>query len=1581
MKIKNGYRICSALVAVFVLLSSFSGACYAIAADGAAVNGDAAKSSGTARDSVAEADIWDGSVAKDYSGGYGTKLAPYIIETPEQFALLASKCSAGGADTVGRYYRLANDIYLNNISDYNWKETAKPWTYGLSGAFKGHLDGNGYAVKGIYIKENSPEKKEMFAGMFSTLNAGATIQDFGIEYSHFEVTNASAQYFVGSFAGHVGNAEGDNALIRCYVDETVTVLGDFVGGLLGGTQQNISFLIDSCYATADIRRNSWQKGRLGGIVGDAWGPVGNRLIQNCYYASGQQMQPTDNCVDSWKYKNVYGFGQSDGNIYVSSKVLMYGDSAKESMPKLDYENVWETVKGQTPRLRKPVDAAESLDSQIKDKPYYRAAKLLSSLNIMYPRSERDYGEDDEMTRAETCAIICKFLGMKDSDIAALTADYKDVDKDYWAFPYIAAATSLKIVGGDGNGNFNPEAKVTANEAIKMIVGALGYERYAAAEGGYPIGYRTAAGSLGILKKVTFSDGLDTPILRKQLATVLYNALDVEVSEKADDITASKKTALEGYHGVYKDKGTVVTSQRSTITNQVKNPGKIMIDDTEYKSKLDFTPYLGLPCDFYYKEDNHGDEKEVIVFFPNEGRVKRTEVDFDDISGIRGAGNNITVEYYNEKDSKKEITLENPIVMYNDYRESFADTAAAADFIKNNMNNGTAVLLTNDGKDSKDIIFVNNYKAYVVSKVNVTDKKIYYRIFAAKPTEGGMLDFSDLDAEDEILLFDEAGEKIGFEDLKQNDVIMVYSSADGGKHTVIQSQRQLNGAIDSRKMIKAAEKKEIINPVTVPVSTIDFSNLNIVMAHPWAFDVKGNSLIQNTPYRMWLSTTAEMEKSEMLDPQTLNDSDYGGIKGKMDPNAGGPTAFGGKLVHLRSRYIDKNAYRLYITENLYDLEKLQVGETYKVSAWIYLSNPTEHSSGRATPGEKMQYRMWLQNDNAAIAPEFAGRPNYNAGGPAETNPNATENGENKLPAAVEENKWTKLTLTYKITQQNKKACNIRFDDYGSTTVAKDFFVAGFEVEKLAMPDGSVYIDKEPEIPIDTARYSVKVKGEEYKPVDSFLSSLLDVGQTYTLLLDNNNKIAGYISSVNEDNYGLLLDAARKESTLEKGIRVKILTTDGTVETYDTLESITAYNGSEIAKVKAESLITNEPIDITTSHYLWSTDNAKNFKGSTRTWFDDTTKSKAACRRVVYYKTNSDGVITSIIVPSAPEALEKSKIVFRNNSSAPMTYNTELKLVSIYNASKRTDFSYHLADDAVVFEANCMNYDLEDYRVLKNGVKDFAKDRWEYAQLYSFPKSENIDFVVSISTGPKVTSMGTVIVKGVGQGTDGYTLYGYYKGQEFERNIRPGTRLMENNWATTNSRDTGEFLTEKNAAENVGRLPVCLAYESNFMGNTDTPEVTPDTLNEGDIVRVAENEDGEIKYVEVVMRKDRGLIQTFTSYAANNGYMLYSGDEDIRCGRVGAVDSFGSMIKFTSYVWGGTETCVSSRLEGTDWQSRPISEVNLFTNPAFAASVTVYDFKTGKAYAGKKTDCDTGDYVVVVGSLKSPRELFILKNYSV
>ena len=1440
MRIKNGYRICSALVAVFVLLSSFSGACYAIAADGAAVNGDEAKSSGTARDSVAEADIWDGSVAKDYSGGYGTKLAPYIIETPEQFALLASKCSAGGADTVGRYYRLANDIYLNDISDYNWKEKAKPWTYGLSGAFKGHLDGNGYAVKGIYIKENSPEKKEMFAGMFSTLNAGATIQDFGIEYSHFEVTNASAQYFVGSFAGHVGNAEGDNALIRCYVDETVTVLGDFVGGLLGGTQQNISFLIDSCYATADIRRNSSQKGRLGGIVGDAWGPVGNRLIQNCYYASGQQMQPTDNCVDSWKYKNVYGFGQSDGNIYVSSKVLMYGDSAKESMPKLDYENVWETVKGQTPRLRKPVDAAESLDSQIKDKPYYRAAKLLSSLNIMYPRSESADGEDDEMTRAETCAIICKFLGMKDSDIAALTVDYKDVGKDYWAFPYIAAATSLKIVGGDGNGNFNPEAKVTANEAIKMIVGALGYERYAAAEGGYPIGYRTAAGSLGILKKVTFSDGLDTPILRKQLATVLYNALDVEVSEKADDITASKKTALEGYHGVYKDKGTVVTSQRSTITNQVKNPGKIMIDDTEYKSKLDFTPYLGLPCDFYYKADNHGDE---------------------------------------------------------------------------------------------------------------------------------------------ILLFDEAGEKIGFEDLKQNDVIMVYSSADGGKHTVIQSQRQLNGAIDSRKMIKAAEQKEIINPVTVPVSTIDFSNLNIVKAHSWAFDVKGNSLIQNTPYRMWLSTTAEMEKSEMLDPQTLNDSDYGGIKGKMDPNAGGPTAFGGKLVHLRSRYIDKNAYRLYITENLYDLEKLQVGETYKVSAWVYLSNPTEHSSGRATPGEKMQYRMWLQNDNAAIAPEFAGRPNYNAGGPAETNPNATENGENKLPAAVEENKWTKLTLTYKITQQNKKACNIRFDDYGSTTVAKDFFVAGFEVEKLAMPDGSVYIDKGPEIPIDTARYSVKVKGEEYKPVDSFLSSLLDVGQTYTLLLDNNNKIAGYISSVNEDNYGLLLDAARKESTLEKGIRVKILTTDGTVETYDTLESITAYNGSEIAKVKAESLITNEPIDITTSHYLWSTDNAKNFKGSTRTWFDDTTKSKAACRRVVYYKTNSDGVITSIIVPSAPEALEKSKIVFRNNSSAPMTYNTELKLVSIYNATKRTDFSYHLADDAVVFEANCMNYDLEDYRVLKNGVKDFAKDRWEYAQLYSFPKSENIDFVVSISTGPKVTSMGTVIVKGIGQGTDGYTLYGYYKGQEFERNIRPGTRLMENNWATTNSRDTGEFLTEKNAAENVGRLPVCLAYESNFMGNTDTPEVTPDTLNEGDIVRVAENGDGEIKYVEVVMRKDRGLIQTFTSYAANNGYMLYSGDEDIRCGRVGAVDSFGSMIKFTSYVWGGTETCVSSRLEGTDWQSRPISEVNLFTNPAFAASVTVYDFKTGKAYAGKKTDCDTGDYVVVVGSLKSPRELFILKNYSV
>lgn len=56
---------------------------------------------------------WDGTTAKFFACGAGTKRSPYIILTAEQLAKLSFAIGAGDKDFNGKYFRLEADILLN----------------------------------------------------------------------------------------------------------------------------------------------------------------------------------------------------------------------------------------------------------------------------------------------------------------------------------------------------------------------------------------------------------------------------------------------------------------------------------------------------------------------------------------------------------------------------------------------------------------------------------------------------------------------------------------------------------------------------------------------------------------------------------------------------------------------------------------------------------------------------------------------------------------------------------------------------------------------------------------------------------------------------------------------------------------------------------------------------------------------------------------------------------------------------------------------------------------------------------------------------------------------------------------------------------------------------------------------------------------------------------------------------------------------------------------------------------------------------------------------------------------------------
>lgn len=194
--------------------------------------------------------VWDGMVADSYAGGAGTSSEPYLIATAAQLAKVAYDTNYAKTP-VEKYYKLIEDIYLNDISNWDsWVFTAPVNNWipigNSSHPFQGQFDGDGHVIYGVYIN-----KSEDYQGIFGYNNASKII-NLGSEYSYIIGKNC-----VGGIVGY-NNSDG-NTTNNCY--NTGFVSGTtYVGGIVGdGGAANPT----SCYNVGEISGNSY----VGGIAG------------------------------------------------------------------------------------------------------------------------------------------------------------------------------------------------------------------------------------------------------------------------------------------------------------------------------------------------------------------------------------------------------------------------------------------------------------------------------------------------------------------------------------------------------------------------------------------------------------------------------------------------------------------------------------------------------------------------------------------------------------------------------------------------------------------------------------------------------------------------------------------------------------------------------------------------------------------------------------------------------------------------------------------------------------------------------------------------------------------------------------------------------------------------------------------------------------------------------------------------------------------------------------------------------------------------------------------------------------------
>ncbi len=1243
--------------------------------------------------------------------------------------------------------------------------------------------------------------------------------------------------------------------------------------------------------------------------------------------------------------------------------------------------------------------------------YDDAVQLLSALKIMEGNEDGDFAPNATLTRAEMSALAIRFLGMGSVSSGIESVSYNDVADDFWGKSYIDMATALELVNGNGDGTFNPEGEVTAEEAIKIIVCALGYEAKAAERGGWPMGYLRVATELELMDGISFPNGYSTAIPRWKTAILLFNALDANLMEKkvyGDDgffAVNENATALSEYHRIAKDEGVVEATYTTALSGQKLDPEDVVIDGVKYTSKLNMESATGYKVKFYYTLDDKPVKKEIVAYFLITDDEDQTVIDFDDVLSVEVSSSfDISITYYQNGKREKKLIAKNPNVMYNSKSESFATGADLQEFLKNNTNQGRYVYVKNN---DNNVLFVENYDAYVVAMADDNNKRIIYNVYENGAVNNATLDLSDDDAPDrKVFVYGEDGSEIALTDLSANDVIMVYKSSDEDLIKIYQVRNTVTGIINQREIVPDIGDEEDTTPTPTPEPTpywvdpieVNMDGFNRTSATPGTYEAcsgyKGEKVQDGRTIKLISTAFGASSQGYWGVGKWTNMMKTSGSWGMTDtvnvnPNyndANRPAILGDTVFNLDRgdvRWGSDNASSATAAgfEDIYFGDEINVGDTVRITAWVYAYNIRKNLQDKTKVEDQINadvnFRMWLTDT----------KTEYNL---------KADNKRLSVNVPAKANQWTKVVLETTLKSDDLVARNLYIDNKVPDTepMPSAMLFAGVKVERMVDP-GYREVEPRPDVPIDSTNYDIYIEDVKYDSVNTFPTGLLKLGQTVTLLLDKYGKIVGYSASEALANYGFLINAGLVAGAFKDTLKLKIMNTDGTVTVYDTTPEIEAWDGVNVRKMAAGDLITNQPADPYKTFYVWSTNNASNFECVKRTWLDEKNKSDAASRKLIYFETNKDGKVDKILVPSMPEDHPDAKIKmikdFEYTDEKKETLFHMFWPMWLFHADQktaRTENKYMIANRGIpFFVMDAQDYDDKDCHLgTAWGWDDnYSRGRtWHYAQLYRYPGSRTVDFIVANpdmiakkNNWEKRTKY--VIVDKVLKKEEGYTLKGYDLGSYLANHDVTYTfdedlRLMEDIWATSPEAD-GERLTWDNIKGSLGKVPYKVAYEAPVMGGKETPYVNETNIHQGDIVRVSV--DGtHIELLEVMYRMDVGIPSAYSPVNYSNSAAMYT-KSGMTYGEVVEINSRLGYMKIKGYYWNQPSEApistdisyVSSTKEDKDF----VSEISCIFFPS--AVIRYWDPENEQYQAASFNDIEIGDHFFAIGNLEYPSECSI------
>ena len=164
-----------------------------------------------------------------------------------------------------------------------------------------------------------------------------------------------------------------------------------------------------------------------------------------------------------------------------------------------------------------------------------AVSVLSALNVINGKDNNLFDPAGTVTRAEMAKMIT-VIALGDVDVSAFKGTKTDLkDATGWSEAYVKYCYSQGIISGRGNGIFDPNANVTASEAAKMLLVAIGYNaKVQGYEGAnWAINVTRDAQLSGFYKDLSVSS--TKALSRDEAAQMIYNAVDTNTIIKTSSV--------------------------------------------------------------------------------------------------------------------------------------------------------------------------------------------------------------------------------------------------------------------------------------------------------------------------------------------------------------------------------------------------------------------------------------------------------------------------------------------------------------------------------------------------------------------------------------------------------------------------------------------------------------------------------------------------------------------------------------------------------------------------------------------------------------------------------------------------------------------------------------------------------------------------------------------------------------------------------------------------------------------------------------------------------------------------------------